>query len=156
MSHIYEIVVFTAGSEAYAKEVMKVLDPSNTFVRKIVSNESCFLSKEGYMVKDLRIFADRFAENILIGDNSIESFACQLCNGIPIQTYTGDEDDLELEYLSQYLIGLSSEPHIVEANAKSLWQFVKLEEIQSETALLHPQQLFSSSVLSIIYFAQKI
>jgi TFIIF-interacting CTD phosphatase-like protein len=42
-------------------------------------------------IKDLDVFIDREKENIVIVDNSIVSFAFDLDNGVPIQSFLGTE-----------------------------------------------------------------
>lgn len=50
------------------------------------------------------VFIDREKENIIIVDNSIMSFAFDLDNGVPIQSFMGDEtDDKELLFLISFL-----------------------------------------------------
>lgn len=50
------------------------------------------------------VFIDREKENIVIVDNSIMSFAFDLDNGVPIQSFMGTEtDDKELLFLISFL-----------------------------------------------------
>lgn len=59
---------------------------------------------ENYFIKDLDIFLDREKKDIIIVDNSIMSFAFDLDNGVPINSYYGiEEDDRELLYLISFL-----------------------------------------------------
>jgi TFIIF-interacting CTD phosphatase-like protein len=47
---------------------------------------------------------DREKKNIIIVDNSILSFAFDLANGVPINSFMGDEeDDKDLLYLISFL-----------------------------------------------------
>ena len=53
---------------------------------------------------DLDVFIDREKENIVIVDNSIMSFAFDLDNGVPIQSFMGnEEEDKELLFLISFL-----------------------------------------------------
>lgn len=55
-------------------------------------------------IKDLDVFIDREKENIVIVDNSIVSFAFDLDNGVPIQSFMGTEkDDRELLFMQSFL-----------------------------------------------------
>jgi len=55
-------------------------------------------------IKDLDVFIDREKENIVIVDNSIVSFAFDLDNGVPIQSFMGTEkDDKELLFMQSFL-----------------------------------------------------
>jgi CTD small phosphatase-like protein 2 len=57
-----------------------------------------------FFIKDLDIFIDREKENIIIVDNSILSFAFDIDNGVPIQSFMGtEEEDKELLYLMSFL-----------------------------------------------------
>jgi CTD small phosphatase-like protein 2 len=114
---LYELVVFTAAEEAYAKRVVDLLDPSHECITKILSREHCVPLSTGVSVKDLRIFADRSLEHVLIADNNIFSFAFQLPNGIPVTSYDGANDDDELEFLTNYLEVLGRDPQPVTTNS---------------------------------------
>ena len=57
-----------------------------------------------FFVKDLDVFIDREKENMIIVDNSIISFAFDIDNGVPIQSFMGtEEEDKELLYLMSFL-----------------------------------------------------
>jgi len=57
-----------------------------------------------FFIKDLDVFLDREKENIVIVDNSIMSFAFDLDNGVPIQSFMGnEEEDKELLFLISFL-----------------------------------------------------
>jgi len=126
MSMYYEIIVFTAGSEEYAAEVVSMLDQNQLYIKKAVSRKNCVELKEGYVIKDLRIFVDREIKDILIVDDSVYSYAFQIENGVPIKPFDEDlkEDDEELMYLIQYLKGLHElcPDNLVEENKKKFWQ----------------------------------
>jgi len=128
VSQFYEIVIFTASSEDYANDVVKKLDPEKEIIKKVISRKNCIEMKEGIMVKDLRIFADRRISNILLVDDSIYSFAFQIGNGIPVSQYKGNEEDDELEFLSQYLVSMAEEfpESLVELNKKNLWNEISI------------------------------
>jgi CTD small phosphatase-like protein 2 len=116
LSSIYEVIIYTAAEEGYASTALKLLDPELKYVKRLVTRPHCFPLSNGMLVKDLRIFADRNVEEMLIADNSVLSFPFQLANGIPVSPYCGNEDDTELLRLRQYLEELSMQPDIVSAN----------------------------------------
>ncbi len=59
---------------------------------------------QDFFIKDLDVFIDREKENIVIVDNSIMSFAFDLDNGVPIQSFMGnEEEDKELLFLISFL-----------------------------------------------------
>ena len=56
-------------------------------------------------IKDLKILEEgRNLKDVVIIDNTIQSFFLQLSNGIPIYDYTGDKSDNILPILSEYLL----------------------------------------------------
>jgi CTD small phosphatase-like protein 2 len=61
------------------------------------------LTKEGYYVKDLRIFKDWDLKDIVLVDNSVFSFAFQIENGIPIIPYYNNPADEEMLHLIFFL-----------------------------------------------------
>ena len=57
-----------------------------------------------FLIKDLDIFIDRDKQDMIIVDNSILSFAFDLDNGVPIQSFMGtEEEDNELLFLMSFL-----------------------------------------------------
>lgn len=115
----YEIIIFTASSKEYAEAVVKSIDKSHKYIKKVISRNNCIHVNDLY-IKDLRILADRQVSDIIIVDNSIFSYAFQQENGVPINSYKGNDDDEELVYLADYLEMLYDEDCIVSANCKNL------------------------------------
>lgn len=65
--------------------------------------DSC-IRCEQFFIKDLDIILDREKANMIIVDNSILSFAFDLPNGVPINSFMGDEEeDKDLLYLVSFL-----------------------------------------------------
>lgn len=59
---------------------------------------------KNFFIKDLDIILDRDKEKMIIVDNSIVSFAFDLDNGVPINSFMGtEEDDRELLFLFSFL-----------------------------------------------------
>jgi len=57
-----------------------------------------------FFIKDLDVIMDREKQNVVIVDNSILSFAFDLPNGVPINSYMGTEDDdKDLLYMVSFL-----------------------------------------------------
>jgi len=123
MSLLYEILVFTAASEDYAKICTSILDPEGKLIKKVLTRKNCFETREGYIVKDLRILRDRNINDILIIDDSIYSYAFNIENGIPIKEYEGDSEDVELKVVEKYLKNLWEEKpeNLASANKGKLW-----------------------------------
>ena len=59
------------------------------------------------------IILDRKKENMIIVDNSIVSFAFDLDNGVPINSFMGNEqDDKEMLFLYSFLEEVASQPDV--------------------------------------------
>ena len=79
-----------------------------------------------FYIKDLDIVLDREKEKMIIVDNSIISFAFDLDNGVPINSFYGVEpDDRELLFLYSYLEEIAEVPDVREPIKKSF----KLKEM---------------------------
>ena len=103
LSQLYEIVVFTAGVQEYADKILDQIDPERKIIKKRMYRQDC-IQVQDFFIKDLDVFIDREKENIVIVDNSIMSFAFDLDNGVPIQSFMGnEEEDKELLFLISFL-----------------------------------------------------
>ena len=120
LSEKFEIVIFTAAEQEYAKAITELLDPHHKFVRTVVTQQSCFIVKSRYFVKDLRIFSDRNLSEMLIVDDNVFSFAFQLENGVPVSQFKGNKDDDELLYLIGYLESVYNEPELLKYNRSKI------------------------------------
>lgn len=99
-------MIFTASHEAYANQVIDLLDPEKEYISKRLFRKSCYETKEKVLVKDLRIFENRNLKDIAIVDNSLYCYGFQLQNGIPVLPFYGDENDRELLELENFLVDL--------------------------------------------------
>ena len=99
----FEIVIFTAGEDAYANTLVnriKELCNYRINIKKILDRK--FINSAGQ--KDLSIIKDRELKDIIFIDNLALSFAKdQLDNGIPIFEWTGDSRDKELKKILPFL-----------------------------------------------------
>ena len=104
LSQLYEIIVFTAGVQEYADKILDHIDPERQIIKKRLYRQDCICVESQFFIKDLDVFIDRDKENIVIVDNSIMSFAFDLDNGVPIQSFMGtEEEDKELLFLISFL-----------------------------------------------------
>lgn len=126
MSEYYEIIVFTASHSCYANVILDYLDPTNEYIHHRLFRDSCISLKEGLHVKDLRIIKDRNLSDVVIVDNSANSFAFQLNNGIPIIPYYDNPEDRELIDLMDYLKLIHQEADLRVANG----QFFQMKAYQ--------------------------
>ena len=103
LSTFYEILVFTAGEQEYADHILDYIDPDHKIFTRRLYRQDC-IKVENFYVKDLDIILDRSKENMIIVDNSIVSFAFDLNNGVPINSFLGTEkEDKELLFLYSFL-----------------------------------------------------
>ena len=63
--------MFTASHQAYADAILDYIDPNNEYIQARLYRQHCFLTSEGYYVKDLRIFGDRDLKDVVIVDNDL-------------------------------------------------------------------------------------
>ena len=116
LSKHFEIIVFTASHSCYAKKVLDYLDPLNNLIKHRLFRESCCMTTGGMYTKDLRIFADRSLDQMVLIDNAAYSYAWQVDNGVPIIPYYENKADRELEALGVYLKGMIGHKDVREYN----------------------------------------
>ena len=104
MNKIYEIIIFTASIEEYAKPLINLIDQKNICSYKLY-REQCTFDKTTY-IKDLKKLG-RDLKDVIIIDNSPNAYILNKENGIPITTWFDDEDDRELYNIVQILEFLS-------------------------------------------------
>lgn len=104
MNKLYEIVIFTASVEEYAKILINLIDTKNVCNYKLY-REQCTYENSLY-IKDLTKLG-RDLKDVVIIDNSPNAYSLNKENGIPISTWLEDENDRELYDLIQILEFLS-------------------------------------------------
>ena len=99
LAPLYEMIVFTAGVQDYADNILDYIDPNKKLFKRRLYRNDC-IKLDQFFIKDLDIILDRDRTDMIIVDNSIVSFAFDLDNGVPINSYMGtEEDDKELLFL---------------------------------------------------------
>ena len=109
MSKEFELVIFTASHPCYANRILDILDPNNQYISYRVFRDHCLNTENGILIKDLRIFANRNLNNILLVDNALYSYALQPYNGVPILPFYDDKKDTELLKLMRFLREIKNE-----------------------------------------------
>lgn len=101
----FELILFTAGYDVYAKTIMRVLEVNDNYFDYVITRDNCTPHPNGkFQVKDLiQLLEGRHIKDILIVDNRATSFAIHFTNGIPIKDYEGDKSDKWLHSLVPYL-----------------------------------------------------
>ena len=124
----FQIIVFTASHQAYADAILDHIDPENHYFQYRLYRHNCVQTKEGYYVKDLRIFRNCDLRDLVIVDNSVFSFAYQIDNGIPIIPFYADKEDEEMLHLVYYLKCLTQVPDVRQQN-KEAFELAKLQSL---------------------------
>lgn len=101
MARLFDIVVFTASQQIYAEQLLDIVDPNGEYIRHRIYRDSCVVW-EGNYLKDLTVLGRDLAHTIIV-DNSPQAFGFQLENGVPIESWYDDDDDIELLRLIPFL-----------------------------------------------------
>lgn len=104
MAKHYEVVIYTASLKQYADPLMDILDPERLCTSRLY-REHCTLHDSVY-VKDLSLLG-RHAKNVILVDNSPNSYKLQPQNAVPIKTWYEDPTDIELSALMPFLAELA-------------------------------------------------
>lgn len=138
MARIYELVVFTASVQPYAAPLMKKLDP-NRHCSALLCREHCTQQGAIY-VKDMSKLG-RNLEDIILLDNSPNSYYYQPENALPIENWYDSPTDRELYNYCEFLEALAFVPdvrtYLPKINKNDKFDYQKSKEIA--------KQLFNSS-----------
>lgn len=146
----YNMIIFTASDQLYADSVLSYIDPMRSYFKHRLYRNNCYktVTDNGTIyVKDLRVIKNVPLSNMIIIDNSVLSFAFQLDNGIPILPYYSNKDDIEMNFLKNYLIKLVKYDNIVSQNSLNF----NLKQVLAEALSTSPNSPNSPSSS----FAQK-
>ena len=91
MSEIYELVVFTAGTQDYADAILDIIDES-----KLISHRLYRQHCTKFSVKDLSKIG-RDAKNTILLDNRTGCYSLQVDQGLPIASWYDNKSDTEFE-----------------------------------------------------------
>jgi len=109
----WEMCVFTASKRVYADQVLDRLDPSGALLggrSQRLFREHC-IGYGGNFLKHLGVLQRDLARTVIV-DNSPSAFALQTENGIPIESWFEDANDMELHKLQALLATLVSAPDV--------------------------------------------
>lgn len=136
-AEIYEVIIFTAGLQSYAKDVVDIIDCDNVISHRLY-RESCTKLNDQY-IKDLSALG-RNLDNVVIVDNSPISYQFQPDNAVPIKSWLDNPNDDMLVKVMEILEGLvrvKSIPRIIkklknDTVALSKMNILKYEGIKGE------------------------
>lgn len=104
MAKHYELVIFTASLSKYANPLMDILDPERLCTARLFREHCDF--KDRIYQKDMSRIGRRI-EDVILVDNSPNSYRPQPENAVPILSWYDDPLDTELFKLMPLLCGLS-------------------------------------------------
>ena len=133
-SELFNLYIFTAAIEDYARPVIDYLDPKKNIFSGRFYRGSCFQMPNRTYAKDLFHVCDDLKRVVLV-DNNCNSFALQKSNGIPISSFYDDASDIALIKLMKFLKYLTKVQD-VRPRLKSLFNVC---EVPRRKALLHTQ-----------------
>jgi len=87
---------------------------------------NCININDKIYVKDLRIIKGVDLKDILLIDNSMYSFAAQLTNGILINSFYNDKNDIELYNVLGYLLNFLYKADDVRLINEQFFNFQKI------------------------------
>jgi Dullard-like phosphatase family protein len=102
LSKDFIIGIFTASSKNYADAIINYIDPNKDYIKFRLYRENC-IQFNNISIKDLRILKGIDLKNVVLVDNSMYSFANQLNNGILINSFYFDKNDVDLFSVMNYL-----------------------------------------------------
>jgi len=133
LSLFYELVLWTAGDQAYADKIIDFLDPQNLIEHRLYRDHCTVLNVDsGVYIKNLRDLG-RDLDRTLIVENSPRNFGLQIDNGIPITSFecftletseggsmqhVWDDNDRQLIILTRWLVEVQKDEHPVKAVSK--------------------------------------
>jgi CTD small phosphatase-like protein 2 len=115
MSQIFELVIFTAGTEDYANCAIGYLENQDLIAHRLFRHHT--IPFRGFYVKDLSRIGRDLDQTIIV-DNLAQNFQLQPENGIHIQTWISDPMDKCLAILGGVLKRIALEPGTLKENLK--------------------------------------
>jgi TFIIF-interacting CTD phosphatase-like protein len=112
ISEFYEIWVWSASERHYIDAILKNMDPTRAFIKKVLCREDCTVSKENYLIKDIGRFSNLDLSQVVIVDNVALSYILNLENGLLVSSYNGSHNDIELVNITGILMAARYEPDI--------------------------------------------
>eukprot|EP00347_Sterkiella_histriomuscorum_P014439 403360857 len=132
----FQVGVFTASHKTYANAILDYIDPENNLFDFRFYRDSCVYTREGYYVKDLRIFRNRDLKDLVIVDNSIYAFAFHIDNGVPIISYYNNKtQDEELQHMIYYIQCLAEVEDVRDLNREAF----ELSKLRSQNEIYQDQ-----------------
>jgi len=126
VSKYFVVGIFTASVKEYADAIIDYLDPNKNLIKFRLYRNNCINVDDKIYVKDLRILKGVDLKDIIILDNSIYSFAAQLRNGILVNSFFIDKNDIELYNVLGYLLNCLVKENDVRVINEQFFNFEKI------------------------------
>ena len=126
VSKFFEVGIFTASVKEYADAVIDFLDPNKNLIKFRLYRNNCINVNDRIFVKDLRIIKGVDITDIILLDNSIYSFSAQLNNGILVNSFYNDKNDIELYNVLGYLLNYIVKAEDVRIINEQFFNFEKI------------------------------
>lgn len=104
LSKYFIVGIFTASDKDYADAIIQYLDPNKNVIKFSLYRDNCINMNDMINIKDLRIIKEIDLKKTVLIDNNMYSFTTQLSNGILIDSFYGDKNDVELYNVLNYLL----------------------------------------------------
>ena len=126
VSKYFVVGIFTASVKAYADAVIDYLDPNKNLIKFRLYRNNCINLNDKIFVKDLRIIKGIDIKDIILLDNSIYSFSAQINNGILVNSFFNDKNDIELYNVLGYLLNFLVKAEDVRVVNEQFFNFDKI------------------------------
>ena len=126
VSKYFVVGIFTASVKAYADAVLDYLDPNKNLIQFRLYRNNCININDKIFVKDLRIIKGIDIKDIILLDNSIYSFSAQINNGILVNSFFNDKNDIELYNVLEYLLNFLVKADDVRVINEQFFNFDKI------------------------------
>ena len=126
VSKYFVVGIFTASVKAYADAVIDYLDPNKNLIQFRLYRNNCINVNDKIFVKDLRIIKGIDLKDIILLDNSIYSFSAQINNGILVNSFFNDKNDIELYNVLEYLLNFLVKADDVRVINEQFFNFDKI------------------------------
>ena len=126
VSKYFVVGIFTASVKDYADAVIDYLDPNKNLIKFRLYRNNCINVNDKIFVKDLRIIKGIDIKDIILLDNSIYSFAAQINNGILVNSFFNDKNDIELYNVMGYLLNFLVKADDVRVINEQFFNFDKI------------------------------
>lgn len=113
----FELVIYTASGETYAKKIRKIIDPEDKYFAGLLHRQNCVYFKSTYL-KSTKAISNRDSKDIFIIENALYAFPFDHPNKILLTPFTDDNTDCELlkvlVFIREKLLGSKQElPKII-------------------------------------------